>query len=133
MKFKLLSLTVLLGFSLSSFAMDAVTRDTVTIPDAATLTSQLEGIGPDHFMKKTEIVDKFAGTTLAPEGVALAIKLALDDHIENLKSGGMPPEMVEMMMEAGQINKSMLLEAILKDSPEALEHLKGQGLYTPAK
>lgn len=114
MKKLLLTLAILLS-------LPVVTRAVlVTLPDAQTLTERFADQGLEHFMEKTTIVKSLAGKEREALGVAMAVETALYDYNEYLKN----PMMATMM----QMSKPLIIQAILKDSPEAIEELKEVGL-----
>lgn len=120
MKLRLIAIGALLVSACASFAADT----TITMPSADVLTQRLKAIGMEHFMEKTNIITQLADQQKAPLGVAGAILEACADYEKYLTQGraGQASRMFNL-------SKHLLFVAVLEDAPEALEELKGLGLY----
>ena len=108
-KMKKLILLILLNMGISQAVL-------VKLPNAEILSERLSSKGFGHFAEKTQIVNQLANQELEVLGVMVAVDLALSDYHENLNN----PTMAASM----EMNKPVLLNLILKDSPKALEELR---------
>jgi len=122
-------LGILLTLSPLSFA--AIEETTCNMPKAEVLRKQLRGY--EHFMEKTKIVDQVADKECSPLGIAMVLELAIYDYIQNLKKGGMPENMLEMMEVQMQMSKDHIIAALLANCPNGLKELKERGLYKAEK
>lgn len=100
--------SVLLGDSESMEMM------TVPLPDAETISKRLRANGHAYFDEKSNIAQELGGEEKYPLGVVLAVDMALYDMRSTLDR----TTWVGMMM-----LKTMIIETILIDYPEAMEEL----------
>jgi hypothetical protein len=121
MKKQLLSFGALFTLSISCFATP------VKMPNAEVLRQRLPAF--EHFDEKTQFIKKIAEKKLEPYGVAVTIQHAFADYNHYLKDD---PNRA-MIMRSMTISAPLLLEACLKDYPEALKELQEKGLYTPIR
>ena len=124
MKLKLIAAVALLTITPLSFA------GRVKMPSAQVLHERLQGF--EHFVEKTSIVKQLADRELEALGVANALELSLYDYDEILKKG-MPAQQARMLQVQMQMNKPILLKALLEHSPEALKELEEKNIYEPIK
>ncbi|MFC1870688.1 hypothetical protein ACFLXW_00300 [Candidatus Dependentiae bacterium] len=107
----------------------------IQLPSANILEDRLRDLHVEDFAEKTHIVDKLAGRELFPEGVVFAIELALADFVITSISGHKEGSGIEMAhrMLAGILmkQKHSIIEAFLREHPEALVALEKEGDYDP--
>ena len=121
MKIKLMTLGALLSIVATGIAAP------VRMPDAKTLHSRLKGL--EHFIEKTDFVNKIADNDLEPLGVVIHIEASLFDYADYMKE----VPIVEKLMNLMEMRKSEFFEACLQDHPEALKELKELDFYRPRK
>jgi hypothetical protein len=92
----------------------------IKMPNAKVLHERLDAIGVGHFAERTQIIKRLAGEELAALGVATAVEQAMDDY-RRISPNPRAFRQTEML-------QPDILKALLKDSPEALNELKGHGL-----
>ena len=109
MLYKTLVAFSLISISSSSFAVP------VTLPSKEVLQDRLNALGMDDFIRKTTLIEDLSDQEKEPRGVVLAVDLSLYDYVEDL------PQIVAMTT---MINRNLIIKAILKDNPDALEELK---------
>ncbi|MGE0009593.1 MAG: hypothetical protein AB7F19_03545 [Candidatus Babeliales bacterium] len=84
------------------------------------------------FWEKTHLVESIAEKQLNPLGVLLTLQLALYEYDEyTLK--GMPESQAQALRVIMQMSERLLLEAMLKDCPGAVEQLAKMGAIEPSK
>lgn len=110
-------LLYLLVLSCTAFCNAAL----ITLPARDVLIKRLNKLGLAHFVERTNILDQLADKEKEPFGVWYAVKLALSDYTQLVK--GNP--VVGLVACA---KREDMIKAILKDSPQAIDELKRDGL-----
>ena len=118
-------LTSLLLISFAATYVNAAEKEIITMPSAEVLKERFSTLGLNYFDEKTGIIEQLANEKKHPMGVVMALELCLYDYNEYMAQ----QPMIGRMM---QINKPIILQALLKDHPEALEQLEKVGLYQPS-
>lgn len=93
---------------------------TVTFPSAQILKERLRLADLKHFDDDTELSSQLGDQCLNTNGIAMTVMLAMDDYAINMNNKGMTALMKR--------RKPDIFKAVLKDSPQALEELKKNGL-----
>ena len=122
---KIMLTALLLSVTCASQAMDTK-KDTqeqnmieklkVTLPKASILTERLAKIGLAHFVEKTTIVQDLAGRTISVLSVLMFFEIAKVEYLDAMKN-----PMLNITM---RLLQPLILKAILKDSPKALEAIE---------
>lgn len=95
----------------------------VKMPDAEILNKRLNNIGMQYFAEKTKAVSNLADKELTAIGVATIVETSLYDYHKYL-ADSMPANYLQIYAIQMQMNKPMLIKALLQDSPEAINELK---------
>lgn len=99
---------------------EAIAQSTeITLPEADILKCRLTEAGFEHFVEKTALVEAMAGKQWKVSTMVEAIQAELRMYC---RFNG-------MMAILAARKKSLLIEAFLKDSPEALKELEEAGLF----
>lgn len=85
----------------------------VTMPSAEILAKRLRERGVDHFMGKTRLHEKLGGQQKYLVGVLASLETALSEYEQDIPLAG------QLMA----FRRNELLEALLKDFPDALNQL----------
>ena len=80
-KFALIAACLSIG-ALSQAAERERTAQSVRLPSAEVLKKRLDKEGFQYFVEKTKVDKKLAKRDLTPEGLALAVQLAVADYIK---------------------------------------------------
>ncbi len=108
----------LLMFGLAAYASYDV--GLIKMPSADELSLRISRSTSDHFIEKTKLHTKLAGKSLEPEGVAVAVALAIEDYCDYLNN--------PMMARAMQKLRPHIILSILEGQPDAIAALKRTGL-----
>lgn len=115
MKFKYIPLLVLCSINFLSFAV------LVKMPNGEIINKRLNEIGFEHFADNTGIADELADKELQANQIVTILKNSFHEYAKHMPR----PELTVAQME---IDKPYILEALLQNSPEALQELEKQGL-----
>jgi hypothetical protein len=113
---KLLSLIAVLSFHVSVHASPF----SVCLPDEETLKKKAINANVDpYFIEKTNLFKKLANRDNHPRSVAIDIDLAIYDFAKDMGDSTTAKVM--------QLEKPLILKAILQDYPEAIQLLRNEG------
>ena len=113
---KLLLSALLLILTNNSDAIDA----NIVLPSQQELDSRLRSLDLGHFLEKTAIDATLGGKQKHPMGVFMTVETAL------LAYNKVEPD--QLIVDQVQMMKPVIIEAILKDHPQAIEFLKQKNL-----
>lgn len=115
---------ILLFCSSLLHAMDGI----VHMPDEQTIERLLNEVGMGY-LAQTSLIKNLANEDQAPIAVDLAISIAFLEHLESLKR--VNPQEASRRRQHMKTHQTMLLEALLRHAPQALEELRRCGVYAP--
>jgi hypothetical protein len=91
----------------------------VKLPDAATLKTRFNAMMLDDFIEKTKLDQQLGGIEILPIRVAIAVEKAFSTYRKQVN-----PADAERL----QTYYPKIIEALLQDSPAAIQELKEYGL-----
>lgn len=118
------------GLLCMASSMHAMETSALKMPSEATLRARLHAIGMERLLEKTDLILQLADERKYPLSVSVILDAVIGDYYKDLRQTVSEHDYKNLVLQT-EGKKSQILEAILRDHPEALRHLKGLGLYQP--
>lgn len=118
----------MIGSLLSIISLSHAVR--VKMPSGGQISDRLKDEGLIEFAQVTEIATKLANQKFQAVGLANSIAAYMQDYKDYIAQSYSEDNAVILLAQFS-IMQSKIYRAIFKDYPEALEELKGFGLYKP--